>query len=164
MERSIEMKKETIRNIVGVLFILYIAALFFILFLFGRRSGNQFGLEVFSKEHFDMINLIPFATISSFFEHLKDGTLSMNIVRMNMAANLIMFVPMGVALPVLFEKKFNKLWRVILFVAILVGVIEVLQFLTFAGSADIDDLILNTAGAVVGYVIIRILFVRMRTR
>ena len=38
----------------------------------------------------------------------------------------------------------------------LVFVKEVIKFLTFTGSADMDDLILNTISCVVGYGIIRI--------
>ena len=34
--------------------------------------------------------------------------------------------------------------------------VEIIQFFTFTGSADIDDLILNTIGATIGYGIIKI--------
>ncbi len=149
------MKRETVRKLVSTLFILYIAVLFIILFLYGGRQGNQFGLEVFSKEHLDMVNYVPFATIFSFFERIKEGSINVDIVVRNIAANLLMFIPMGMALPVLFEDKFNKLWKVFLFVIVLVFIIEVIQFVTFRGSADIDDLILNTVGAIVGYGITR---------
>ena len=154
------MKKETIKKTVSILFVLYIAVLSVILF-FGRVGiGNQFGLGIFSKEHFEMVNYIPFATIVSFFERANEGSINMNIVVRNMAANLLMFIPMGMALPVLYEEKFNKLWKMIIFTIVLVTIIEVVQFITFAGSADIDDLILNTVSAVVGYGIVRLKFVR----
>jgi glycopeptide antibiotics resistance protein len=71
-----------------------------------------------------------------------------------------MFTPMGMALPVLFDKKFNKLWKVATFVIVLVLIVEIIQFITFAGSADIDDLILNTIGAIIGYGIIKINIIR----
>lgn len=87
---------------------------------------------------------------------MADTTINTDIAVTNLLANLLMFVPMGMALPVLFEEKFNKLWKVVAFVILLVIVIEVVQFLTFSGSADIDDLILNTVGAIVGYGIIKI--------
>jgi glycopeptide antibiotics resistance protein len=45
-------------------------------------------------------------------------------------------------------------------VAILVLIIEIIQFITFMGSADIDDLILNTIGAIIGYGIIKIKMIR----
>ena len=84
----------------------------------------------------------------------------MDIVVRNMAANLLMFIPMGMALPVLFEKKFNKLWKMMAFMLVLVSMIEVIQFITFYGSADIDDLILNVVSAAIGYGIVHLNFVR----
>lgn len=150
------MKKENTIKIVKLLFVVYCIGLVFILFLYGSRVGNQFHLKVFSKEHFEMTNIIPFRTIASFFERMADTTINTDIAVTNLLANLLMFVPMGMALPVLFEEKFNKLWKVVAFVILLVIVIEVVQFLTFSGSADIDDLILNTVGAIVGYGIIKI--------
>lgn len=154
------MKKEMIKKTITVLFVIYIAMLFFILFLYGGRGGNQFGLEVFSKEHFDMVNYIPFATIFSFLERVNENSINIDIVVRNIAANLMMFIPMGMALPVLFEKKFDKCWKVLLFVAILVLVIETIQFVTFSGLVDIDDLILNVLGAIIGYGIVHLKIVR----
>ncbi len=152
------MKKEQIRRIVFILFFVYIAALILILF-FGRYR-HTFGMGIFSKEHLSMVNFIPFSTVFEFFDRLKEETINASIVTRNLAANLLLFVPMGMALPVLFEKKFNKLWKVTLFVAALVLVIETIQFITFFGSADIDDLILNIAGAMAGYGIVRIKFIQ----
>lgn len=152
------MKKETIKKAITILFILYIPVLFLI--LYGGRRGNLFGIEVFSKEHFEMVNIMPFATIISFFERAAEGSINMNIVVRNMAANLLMFIPMGMALPVLFEKVFDKLWKMIVFMLVLVSMIEVIQFITFYGSADIDDLILNVLSAMIGYGIVQMKFVR----
>lgn len=154
------MSKQKIIKMVRFLFIIYCMALFFILFLYGARSGNQFHLSIFSKEHFEMTNFIPLKTIFGFFERVNQSTINMSIVVINMCANLLMFVPMGMSLLVLFEEKFNKLWKTVLFVAGMVLVIEVIQFLTFTGSADIDDLILNTISCTIGYGIIKIKFIR----
>ena len=154
------MKKKTVLIITKFLFIIYCIALIYILFLYGYRNGNQFNLEIFSKEHFEMPNIIPFNTIFSYLERLYNSTINTNIVVTNLLGNLLMFVPMGMALPVLFNKKFNKLWKIIVFIIVLVIIIEIAQFITFTGSADIDDLILNTIGAIIGYEIVRIKPVR----
>lgn len=152
------MKKETIKKAITILFILYIPVLFLI--LYGGRRGNHFEIELFSDEHLEMVNLMPFATIISFFERAAEGSINMNIVVRNMAANLLMFIPMGMALPVLFEKTFDKLWKMMVFMLVLVSMIEVIQFITFYGSADIDDLILNVLSAMIGYGIVQMKFVR----
>ena len=150
------MKKKNIIKIVKCLFIIYCVCLIFILFFYGYRVGNQFNIGIFSKEHFEQPNLVPFRTICNYLERFFDNTINTNIVVKNLLGNLLMFVPMGMALPVLFEKNFNKLWKTILFVVILVILVEIIQFFTFTGSVDIDDLILNTIGATIGYGIIKI--------
>lgn len=135
------MKKETVLKIVKYLFIIYCIVLVYVLFLYGYRTGNQFNLKVFSKEHFEMQNFIPFRTIFSYIERAYNSTINIRIVVINLLGNLLMFVPMGMALPVLFSKKFNKLWKIVVFIIILVMIIEITQFITFTGSADIDDII-----------------------
>jgi glycopeptide antibiotics resistance protein len=105
-----------------------------------------------------MTNIIPFRTITSYLKLITK--ININIVITNLLGNLLMFMPMGMALPVLFDKKFNKLWKVVAFVIALVLIIETIQFITFTGSADIDDLILNTIGAIIGYGIIKIKMIR----
>ena len=137
------MKKKNIIKIVKCLFIIYCVCLIFILFFYGYRVGNQFNIGIFSKEHFEQPNLVPFRTICNYLERFFDNTINTNIVVKNLLGNLLMFVPMGMALPVLFE-------------IILVILVEIIQFFTFTGSADIDDLILNTIGATIGYGIIKI--------
>lgn len=73
-----------------------------------------------------------------------------------MVLNTAMFVPLGILLPLVFRKKIN--WKKI----VLVGggfslVIEMTQL--FEGRyAEIDDLILNTLGAVIGYNILNCIF------
>ncbi len=154
------MKKEKTIKIVKYLFSVYCIALFFILFLYGSRTGNQFHIKVFSKEHFEMSNLVPFRTIFSYLESAYHFTINTNIVVTNLLGNLLMFIPMGMALHVLFEEKFDKLWKIMLCVVMIVVFVEVIQFLTFRGSADIDDLLLNTIGSAIGYGIVKMEFVR----
>lgn len=96
------MKKKNIIKIVKCLFIIYCVCLIFILFFYGYRVGNQ----LFSKEHFEQPNLVPFRTICNYLERFFDNTINTNIVVKNLLGNLLMFVPMGMALPVLFENNF----------------------------------------------------------
>lgn len=152
--------KSNRKRIIKVLFIIYCITLFFILFLYGARTGNQFNLKVFSKEHFEKINLIPFKTLLGFIDRINNSTINTSIVVQNVLANLLMFIPMGMALHVLFKDKFNKLWKILIFIICFIFIVEIIQFLTFCGSADIDDLILNTIGGIIGYGIIKIKFIK----
>ena len=61
-----------------------------------------------------------------------------------------MFAPMGIFLPMLFAKI--KSWKKYCTVVILILLgIEVIQFLTKRGSFDVDDLIFNMTGALLGF-------------
>ncbi len=122
------MTKKIVVNIVKILFALYCLALIYILFAYEARHGNQFSLAAFSKEHIEMVNLIPFKTIVDYIDKLNNSTINASIVIRNISANLLMFIPMGIALPVLFPQKFNRLWKVLVFTACLVLLVEAIQF------------------------------------
>lgn len=153
------MKKETIKKVVATLFALYCVVLLYVLFLhntyryeFGAIGVNSY----FSEEHMSMINIVPFKTIFGYFQRLMNHTINTDIVVRNLFVNLVLFLPMGMAVPVLFEKKINKFWKFLLFIVITTFAIEIIQFLTMRGTADIDDIILNSLGECIGYGIIQI--------
>lgn len=154
------MSKEVIKKVLKILLIIYSIVLIYILFLYGARIGNQFHLAIFSKEHIEMINIVPFKTLLGFVERINNSTINTSIVLQNIFANLLMFIPMGMVLPVLFKEKFNKLWKMLIFIICFVLIVEMIQILAFCGSSDIDDLILNTVGCLWGYGIVQIRFIR----
>ena len=64
--------------------------------------------------------------------------------------NFLMFVPFGFFLPFVFEKINNRsIWKIAVIVPIVVEVIQPVVGRSF----DVDDLILNFAGIIVGYFI-----------
>jgi len=72
--------------------------------------------------------------------------------RNNLVGNIIMFIPLGILLPWVYNKRFKQ---VLVFGALASVAIELIQYLNmFAGYyryVDIDDVILNTLGAIIGY-------------
>ena len=73
----------------------------------------------------------------------------------NLAGNVVLFIPIGYFLPRLWMKM--RRFFPFLFTCILsVCLVEVLQLLTLLGSMDIDDLILNLFGMIIGYLIFMI--------
>lgn len=82
------------------------------------------------------INWIPFRDFSS-----------ENIVGMSL--NILMFIPFGAFLPIYFG-RFWKMSTTVLAGAFMSFSIEVLQLFTFR-LTDIDDLIMNTLGTLLGY-------------
>lgn len=89
------------------------------------------------------LNLIPFIDIvNSPFAYMKNTIL-----------NIILFIPMGFFVPAVW-KNFRS-FKTMFFMGLAVSLgIELLQIFTFR-LTDIDDLITNTAGTVLGYEISR---------
>ena len=61
-----------------------------------------------------------------------------------------MFIPSGIILPVVY-KKLNNLAKVVAAGALISLSIEVIQLPFGSRATDIDDLILNTIGVMIGY-------------
>lgn len=68
----------------------------------------------------------------------------------NLAGNVVLFIPLGFFLPALWQ-GLRKWWKTILATMLIMTVLEALQGLSLRGTCDIDDLILNTLGAWIGY-------------
>ncbi len=66
--------------------------------------------------------------------------------------NILLFVPFGYLLPVLW-KKADRWWKTMLLGFALSLAVELLQLVTRLGMFDVDDLINNTIGAGVGYLL-----------
>jgi glycopeptide antibiotics resistance protein len=67
---------------------------------------------------------------------------------------------MGFFVPILFENKIKNIKQFGIMMIILTIFVEILQFLTYRGSTDIDDVILNTIGAIVVYIIMKTRLIR----
>ena len=73
--------------------------------------------------------------------------------------NFIMLLPLGIYLPLLYRRlrRFSGFFAV-LFICLLVSIgIELLQLITSYRSADIDDVILNTIGGCLGFIIYQLM-------
>ena len=97
-------------------------------------------------------NLQPLHTIMLYFNLiLRNFGLFLRIVALvNLLGNVLIFVPMGH-----FLAERHPLWRSLLIGFCLLILIELTQWLTLTGSLDIDDILLNLTGIVVGYALKR---------
>ncbi|WP_241138705.1 VanZ family protein [Bacillus mycoides] len=98
--------------------------------------------------HGGLINLIPFRSIIRYLTEFDSYNL--DIVLMNTLGNVIIFIPFGFLLPLLFKQINNVKMASKIFIKFIL-LIESLQLLTFTGVFDIDDIILNMLGALIGY-------------
>ncbi|MED4228797.1 VanZ family protein [Neobacillus cucumis] len=107
----------------------------------------------YNEYHWRDNNFVPFKTIK-FYLYLADVNLSIRIE--NLAGNIIGFLPFGFILPLL-SKRFQKLSRVTLATFFFSLTFEMIQLIFEFGSFDVDDLILNTLGGILGYIPIKII-------
>ena len=73
----------------------------------------------------------------------------------NFWGNIAWFIPWGIFFP-LIKKPTPGLGKTVLSGMLLSLVIESLQFVLFTGISDIDDVIFNTIGAFVGYLLLKL--------
>ena len=132
-------------------FAAYAAALFAILFLRSLGGHPDFAGYPYWERLRDRVNLIPFYTITAQI-NLGTGSYGRRTALRNLAANLLLFVPMGFFLPMVFRKlrRFGSCIR--LWLGMILS-IEIIQLLTLQGSFDVDDVILNTLGFIAGYIV-----------
>lgn len=74
----------------------------------------------------------------------------------NLACNILMFVPFGLLLPLFATKR--RVWHILWAGVSAAGLIEVVQLITSFGIFDIDDIILNTVGVLIGFLIYKLLY------
>jgi len=84
----------------------------------------------------------------------------------NAAGNVLLFLPLGVMLPLVFRRL--RIWQGLLIAIALSSGIELAQYFTRAWgsnrSADVNDVILNSVGAIIGLAVASLLRLRQRIR
>ena len=96
------------------------------------------------------LNLTLFKNLIYIFHHVGHWEFARQFL-----GNIGWFLPFGFLLPLLFKKE-N------FFITVFAGLvfslfIEIAQFVFYKGIAELDDLILNTFGTIIGYVLFKIL-------
>lgn len=70
----------------------------------------------------------------------------------NLYGNIVWFIPIGIFIPIL-GKKNRGFWRVVLIGALISVSIEIFQFILRTGISDINDVIFNTIGTAIGFML-----------
>jgi len=92
-------------------------------------------------------NLLPFKTILGYLS----GEPTWKIAMRNLLGNVIVLVPLGFLFALRYHK--NK-WGRALLVGLFIGIIlELLQVIFKSWILDIDDIILNSLGVIIGYLL-----------
>lgn len=100
------------------------------------------------------VNLIPFLSVFGIIQtSVTNGEPIFAVT--NLLGNIAMFIPLGLLLPLLW-KRCRRLWKTMLAAFAVSFGIEFVQLFLTRGT-DIDDILLNVVGAMVGYGLFRIL-------
>lgn len=122
------------------LFGLYLAALLWILFL--RRIGDG--------ERVQRFNFCPFYTIGNYLNVFFHRRNLRWLCILNVGGNLLLFVPWGVFLPMLFGRM-RLFYAFLLCSCAAILAAEGCQVIFRLGIFDVDDVILNVTGALLGW-------------
>lgn len=124
-----------------VLFVCYLLALTYFLFF-----AESYGRAIQDRQY--SYNLTPLKEIKRFWTYRE--SLGLMAVFLNLAGNVLAFVPFGAILPVLCSRTrgFIRIGVMTFEFSLLV---ETIQLVSKVGSFDVDDLLLNTLGGILGY-------------
>ena len=136
--------KQRIRIISWILFGIYLIMMVYFLF-FSEQMGRV-------PRYTYQYNLHPFAEIKRYLYYA--GRVGTVLVLLNLLGNIICFIPYGFVIPVLSVRcrSFGKILLLSFLASLLV---ESIQLVSKLGSFDVDDIMLNTLGCILGYVLFR---------
>jgi len=140
-------QRKNIKRATWLLFIIYIFVMAYFLFfseMLHRGPGETYRYNL------------------EFFKEIKRGLKFIGTNRewyfwLNIAMNVVAFMPLGFCLPIVSEKHKNFIRVFIISVLLSLG-IETLQLYFKVGSFDVDDILMNVSGALLGFILERICF------
>lgn len=137
------------QSLIRMLFLVYCGLMLWL--LFGQRmEGGHLNINLDGNG--ENLNFVPFETVRLYWHLLQNGA-SQALLRhaiVNLVGNVVMFVPLGWFLPAVWL-RLRGFFKTVIFGIGVVCLVEFLQYITGLGSCDIDDLILNTVGIILGY-------------
>ncbi|MFR3727915.1 VanZ family protein [Lacrimispora sp.] len=150
-------KNATKRQKMGwVIFLIYLIFLAYFLFFsdfFGRGSHLRQDYAY---------NLVPLKEIRRFIVYRK--VVGLESFLLNIVGNIAGFMPFGFFLPVI-SRRSRRFFNTVLLSFLFSLTIETIQLVFKVGSFDVDDMILNTAGGILGYILYKIVqHIRVRRK
>lgn len=143
-------RKKAARNpFLRFLFLVYCAAMLWLLFF--RSWGWEEGLS-YRQMLQGNINLVPLLTIRNYLHvviHRSNDDVLVHCI-INLAGNVLLFIPPGYLLPKLWKKQEN-FFRFFFTCSLSILLVELVQLFTLLGSFDVDDIILNLIGMILGF-------------
>ena len=152
-KRRMDWKREAV---LLLMFVNLAVIIRFVFFPMSRINGRVQPLR------FDSSEILPFKLNLLPFVHLLEYD-SKKEMLLNIIGNTAMFIPTGVILPII-SKKLKTFWRVVGVGALISLCIEIIQLPFFERTSDVDDLLLNTLGVAIGYLIYKLVLKLIKRR
>lgn len=106
------------------------------------------------------VNFIPFATIADYI--FGNTGVSKSVVWNNILGNIFAFVPLGLYLQMI--KRENTIKKGVMQILLISLLVEILQLAFGIGAGDVDDIILNTLGGLLGIICYQLLLKICKTK
>lgn len=135
----------------------------FVVYLIAVISVTLFPIDIIwgesTRTFHPVFNIIPFVDILTDLPRSQFSiAFKIKFLVRNLGGNLILLLPFGIFLPSMWV-RLRSFWKTVMIGALTSLLIEVLQYgLAYLGygwgrATDIDDLILNTLGVMIGFLI-----------
>lgn len=147
MKKIEKPKRETMLSLFFFLYLLFIIKM--IVFKYPLSEMRQIA-DAWQKgvilEGLHTANFVPFKTIKMYIQYYDlPGIRSFS----NLFGNVLIFVPLGILLP-LVHRASRNIWIQLMNALFFIMGIEVFQLFSNFGSFDVDDIILNCFGVLIG--------------
>jgi len=129
--------------------------------LLGISVAAILWLTLFRRETIvgDSFAYRPFHSLLSFWSSIsKQG------IRGNFLGNILIFMPIGLLYPIAFTPIEQRIFSTIMFGVALSFLVELSQLVFSKGYFDLDDILLNTLGTVIGFILYVAIYHRCRIK
>ena len=125
-----------------------------------KRDSIRYYKHYFAREYkiysvskgWKKANTVPFQTINMYYKGYKEDN---KTATFNLLGNLLGFIPFGILLPLALPWFVHPIRMLGAIIFLSLG-FESVQLLTGLGVFDVDDLLLNSTGALAGYILFSI--------
>ncbi|HYO22571.1 MAG TPA: VanZ family protein [Flavisolibacter sp.] len=160
MSNHLNREDQIRRSLNIVFFILYLFFLFYIILFKGPAvykvvAPFEYAVKSPGRTIYTDYNVVPFRTIQGYFAG-KTWTSSESKIA-NVFGNIALFMPFGFLFPLVFKKK-ERFWSVVLASFLLSCLLEAFQLVFHTGFCDVDDVLLNTTGGLLGYLFYAVIY------
>lgn len=144
-------KTMALMRVMLLLYLLLVVKLIILKYPMSREMLLSWSPEVVTQK-ISSANFTPLDTIKMYIQYHHQLNSFENLV-----GNVVAFIPLGILLPMAF-KKTKGFFTMCFYSLLIISTVEFTQLFTGLGEFDVDDILLNFAGAITGYILWRKLY------